>query len=358
MSFFSGRTRDHAWRYFDRHLAGIPLPQNAEDARNYLLEREENVELSTAGSYLTHIKAFGQYLGQRRWLDAARPDVISHIKTASGRQGRYQTATRKGLGRYTKYQRMVMLREFYKWLLDTDETPPQFRRMPFRKPTIEEQTRSRDDRLSMEEVKAMLVAAKDEMEQCALMLLLDSGFRAGELVALDIQDIRFDAKGAQLMHGRGARGLKTNRRRVPTRIKMATPYVKAWLGRHPFRGRRDWPLFISRSNRNHGSRLTTGALWSMVDRLSRRAQLRHVRPHMFRHTAASLRSADGWNEEMLRLHFGWSKGSEMPSLYSHIEADYDDFALRSAPSIPPGDPCVECGAIHLGACLDKTGERA
>lgn len=357
MSFFSDKDEATCWAYFDRHVMRIPLEANRAECRRYLQEREENVELSTLGSYLCHIKAFGIFLDQKPWLDATRDDVINHIKSATGQQGRTGRAhpgRGRGLGQYTKYQRMVMLREFYKWLLQTDDVPPQFKRMPFKKPSIEEQSRSREDRLTQDEVMDMLAASTDAMDRCVVMLALDSGFRAGELAALDIRDVTFDDLGAKLMHGRDARGLKTSRRRVPTRITLAAPYVRRWLEEHPFRRYLDRPLFVSRSFRNMGNRLASSGIWSIISRLSKKAKIRHVHPHMFRHTAASLRTADGWNEEMMRLHFGWSKGSEMPSLYSHVEQDYDSFALRRAGlPVPQNKPtwtlqCPSCKADSPG----------
>lgn len=370
MSFFSDKDDATCWAYFDRHIMRIPSEANRDSCRRYLREREENIELSTLGSYLCHIKAFGIYLGAREWKDATRDDVIDHIKSAAGQQGRLgRQHGRRGqpLGQYTKYQRMVMLREFYKWLLDTDDTPPQFRRMPFTKPTMEEQTASREDRLRTDEVMDLLAAARDPMERALVMLLLDSGFRAGEAAALNIRDVSFDDNGAKLMHGREARGLKTLRRKVPTRLTIGARHVREWIAVHPFRLHPERPLFISRSNRNLGERIGAGGVWTIVNNIAKRAKVRHVHPHMFRHTAASLRAADGWNEEMLRLHFGWSKGSDMPSLYAHVEEDYDRFALRKAGApLPapkpqwtlqcphcqtdcPGDAffCTSCGkAIH------------
>ena len=377
MSFFSDKPPQECWAYFDRHIQQIPNAANGAKCRQYLQEREENIELSTCGSYLAHIKAFGIYLGQREWLDATRDDVIMHIKGAAGQQGRvgreYHGRGRP-LGQYTKYQRMVMLREFYMWLLDTEDTPPQFRRMPFVKPTMEEQSLARDDRLAPDEVLDMLAAATNKRDRAIVMFLLDTGFRAGEAAAMDIRDVKFDEHGAKVLHSREARGLKTLRRKVPTRVTIATRYIREWLADHPFRRHVDRPLFISMSNRNLGERMKAAAIWSIVTRLAKRARIRHVHPHMFRHTAASLRAGDGWNEEMLRLHFGWSKGSEMPSLYSHVEEDYDRFALRKAGvALPPPKPlwtleCPHChqdqpgDAFFCGACgkpmAEESGEAA
>lgn len=367
MSFLSCKDRDECWRYFDRHIAQIPKPENARDARVYLLEREEAVRLGTCGSYLTHIKAFGIYLGDRAWKDATRDDVILHIKGAAGHQGRVgrrHPGQGRPLGRYTKYQRMVMLREFYKWLYQTEDTPPQFKRMPFQKPSMEEQSMAREDRLDQAEVMDLLAATTSKRDRAIVMLLLDSGYRAGEVAALDIRDATFDDNGAKLMHGKDARGLKTLRRRVPTRITLAAPYLRAWIAEHPRRLHPNSAMFVSASNRNKNTRMTAAGVWGVVTRLARQAKCRHIHPHMFRHTAASIRAGDGWGEEMMRLHFGWSKGSDMPSLYSHVEQDYDSFALRRAglpvpqpkaqwtikcrrcPAESPGDSyfCGGCGA--------------
>lgn len=332
MSFFSDKSPSECWAYFDRHICMIPNEANAATCRRYLKEREEEVELSTCGTQLGHIKAFGIYLAAREWKDATRDDVIAHIKGASGQQGRTGRAhpgRGQPLGQYTKYQRMVMLREFYKWLLD-EEHPPQFKRMPFHKPTLEEQSLAREDRLSQDEVMAMLAATEDKRDRAIVMLLLDSGYRGGEAAALNIRDVTFDDQGARVLHSREARGLKTHRRKVPTRVTLAAPYLREWIAAHPWRLKRDAALFVSRGNRSMGGRLGGAGIWSVIERLARKARIRHVHPHMFRHTAASIRSRDGWNEEMMRLHFGWSKGSDMPSLYSHVEQDYDSFALRKA----------------------------
>ncbi len=361
MSFFTGKSRDDAWAYVDRHIALIPLAENSREARQFLLEKEENGKLSTVGCYLGHIKPFGIYLGEKPWREATRDDVILHIKSATGKQGRVErTYTGRGrpLGRYTKYQRMVMLRVFYQWLLDTDDTPDQFRRMPFRKPTAEEQGAGRHDRVTQDDIISLLSATEDRRDRAIVMTLLDGGFREGELVAFDLPDAVFDDYGVKLRHSSNADGLKTGIRKVPTRLTFAAPYLRDWIEVHPRRRDERPPLFTSRSNRNHGARLGGRAIWDILDRLCRRAKIRHINPHMLRHTAASIRTGDGWNEEMMRLHFGWSKGSTMPSYYSHVEDDYDAFALRRA-GIPVKEsererwdnPCAGCGRQNA---LDAT----
>jgi integrase len=355
MSYFTGKSRDEAWEYFHRHLAKIPLKQNHEQARKYLLEKEEYLKLSTMGSYLGHIKAFGIHLKLKPWLKATRDDVFYHIKGADGGKGipARMTYPRKPLGKYSKYQRMVMLRDFYKWLLDTDETPEQFKRLPFKKPTFDEQSRGLEAKISKDEVLRMLTVAGDEMDRALIMLLLDSGFRSGEASALDLQDVEFDEYGALIQHHELVEGLKTGVRKVKIRITFATRYVRKWMEKHPDALNPDAPLFISRSHRNHGDRLSASAIWEHVSSLARDANIRHIHPHMFRHSCVSEAARSGWGEEMMRLRFGWSKGSPMPSHYSHVEDEFDNYSRRQAGLPMANDTdndwnkkCGSCGASN------------
>ena len=366
MSFFSNKDRDECWDYFYRHIDQLPSKANKQDLTRFLMWKEEHAKLSTLGCYLGHIKAFGLYLGDTAWLDASKDDVFLHIKGAKSKQGRVPLRDHRhirSLGKYTKYQRMVMLREFYKWLLDIDECPEQFRRLPFQKPSMEEQSEARD-RVMQDELVLMLATTGDKRDRAILMFLADSGFRSGEASALDDVDVEFDDYGAKValwiypqdptVPRKKRRGLKTGARKVKIRLTISVPYLKDWLDVHPLRKQgTPFPLFTSRSNRNRNDRLTSGGLWGVVDKLSRWAKIRHIHPHMLRHTAASIRTGDGWNEEMMRLHFGWSKGSAMPSLYSHSEADYEAFALRKAGFPVPKETethwlveCEACGAMN------------
>ncbi|MGB1697361.1 MAG: tyrosine-type recombinase/integrase [Thermoplasmatota archaeon] len=332
MSFYTGKSPEECWNYFYRHIDKIPLPDNRTKVEQYLSEKEEHAKYSTLGSYLGHIKAFGIWLQMTPWLEATRDDVFSHIKGSKGIPGRPDRVQkpRKPLGKYSKYQRMVMLRDFYKWLLDTEDTPEQFRRLPFRKPTFEEQSRGLAAKLSKEEVLRMLSAACNSMDRALIMFLLDSGFRSGEVSALDIQDVEFDEYGALVQHHEVVDGLKTGVRKVKIRITYATRYVREWIERHPGGLDGDAPLFISKSHRNGGERLSASAIWDHVSRISMRAGLRHIHPHMFRHSCVSEAARSGWGEEMMRLRFGWRKGSPMPSHYSHVADEFENYSRKMA----------------------------
>lgn len=351
LSFFTGKSPEQCWKYFHRHIDQIPLPKNRVDVKQYLLEKEEDAKYSTLGSYLGHIKAFGIWLEDTPWLDATRDDVFNHIKGSKGIKGRYERIQRprKPLGKYSKYQRMVMLRDFYKWLLKIEDTPSQFRKMPFRKPTFEEQSRGSDAKVSKEEVLRMLSAAGNSMDRALVMLLLDSGFRAGEVSALDNQDVEFDEYGALVQHHEVVGGLKTGVRKVKIRITFAARYVREWMERHPSGADPDAPLFLAKSRRNSGSRLSSGAIWSHISKISDAAGIRHVHPHMFRHSCVSEAAKSGWGEEMMRLRFGWAKGSQMPSHYSHVEDEFENYSRKMA-GLPLAESRTEEWTKTCSAC--------
>jgi ribosomal protein L40E len=50
-----------------------------------------------------------------------------------------------------------------------------------------------------------------------------------------------------------------------------------------------------------------------------------ISPHTLRHNSATMCAKAGFSEAMLRLRFGWSKSSPMPSKYTHlVDKDLDD----------------------------------
>ena len=73
------------------------------------------------------------------------------------------------------------------------------------------------------------------------------------------------------------------------------------------------------------------AVNKLFDQFTKRAGLRHMNPHLFRHTRATRAATQGWNEPQMRAYFGWGPGSEMPSHYIHLSArNMEDQVRRDA----------------------------
>jgi integrase/recombinase XerC/integrase/recombinase XerD len=154
--------------------------------------------------------------------------------------------------------------------------------------------------LSSREIRALLAAPKQQIidlvssrEQtpggrnryfCAvrdnliLELLFSTGIRIGELVALDVTDVRFDERQIQIT-GRATRG-----RIVPLSGDLVEA-MSAYLQLRSERSLDTSALFVGRS----GTRLTIYSIENVFKKHVRIAEIkRHITPHALRHTMAAM----------------------------------------------------------------------
>jgi integrase len=154
------------------------------------------------------------------------------------------------------------------------------------------------------EIAALLAACagttwRDKRDKAILLLALDTGLRAAELCACDVDDLDLDACLVLVRRGKGGRA-----RRVKFSPTTAAA-IDRWL-----RARRDLvrppaaagPLWIGR----YGVRL---GYTSMADALKKRAELAGVKGfhmHRTRHTAATRWLSGGGSEVGLMHQAGWT----------------------------------------------------
>jgi hypothetical protein len=220
----------------------------------------------------------------------------------------------------------------------------------------------------------MVNAAENNRDKALILLLYETGARIGEILSLKIKHIMFSDVGAHVMLNG-----KTGMRRVT--IVASVPALASFLDVHPARNNMDSYLFLTSMNkmvRAPGPRflpITYAGATKIIETLARRAGLtKRVHPHLFRHSSAT-RAARFLTEPQLREYFGWTRGSDMPSIYVHLsQRDVDDAIRRmngiqsAGPSAPkplvkdcprcrqrasPGSKyCTWCGAaLDLPAAL-------
>lgn len=133
--------------------------------------------------------------------------------------------------------------------------------------------------LSPEEVRALLGACDRQSDSgsrnyAILLLLLDTGLRASELLGLTIRDVRF-AQGLVKVLGKG------NKERTvpfgPTTQKVLFEYLEIWRPKST-----DDHFFLSRT----GTQMTWVGLHLMLRRLGEKSGVRRVHAHLVRHTFA------------------------------------------------------------------------
>jgi len=111
-------------------------------------------------------------------------------------------------------------------------------------------------------------------DAAVLALLYGCGLRRAELVRLDMADYDPDA-GTLLVQG------KRNKQRQLPVVNGAARALADWL---TVRGREAGPLFTGTGHNNTGGRLTTQAIYDMLQRRAKAASISSLSPHDFRRT--------------------------------------------------------------------------
>jgi len=271
----------------------------------------EGASDATISNYLYCLIEFRRMLG-KPFAEATREDierVVSTISTSETRRGKPPSEKSVVLFKIT-------LKKFYKWLLgDGEEYPPCVRWL---KTTTPKNNRlPRDSLLTDEDIEKLARAATNPRDRAIVLMLAESGVRAGELLSLRVGDVRFDQYGAIVtVHG------KTGDRAV--RLVASAPSLANWLEHHPRKDNPDAPVWVGTKGV-----LTYPGLHKIISRLARRAGIKkRVHPHGFRHTAAT-RLARLLTEAEMKQYFGWVQSSQMAGIYVHLASrDVDKALLR------------------------------
>ncbi len=262
-------------------------------------------------SYLDHLLPFAKDVGEG-FLGPTK----SQVKKAVAR------IERSDLSEWSKVNKKVAIKRFYKWHLGEDEGYPAS--VAWIRTTISQSKRKLpEDLLSKEEIRAILDGAISTRDKALISLLADGGLRIGEALNLRVKDFHPDEYGGYLM----VQG-KTGPRRV--RLIDSVPYLSAWLRDHPQREDGDAPLFLQ-LGRNRGAPLLYAAARKAIRSAAERGgvDVSKVNPHNFRHTRATV-LARKVPEAPLEAQMGWVPGSQMSAVYVHLSGrDVDEAILRS-----------------------------
>lgn len=308
---------------------------------NYAREREKLREAPVSARNKELIEAFFQYLFAKgvsegrivklSWqlrrlaelvskdFDSATREDIERVMLAvntqelSNRFGvrRYSASTRKDYGR--------MLKQFYKWLRQTDRAPPEVKWIQTR--LSQKEKKLNLDLLTWEDMRKATQQARNPKEAALVNFLYESGGRIGEVLAMRIRDVQFKDRYAKA-HLDG----KTGDRWIP--LVTSVPYLATYLNSHPNRDDGAALLWLSHSNSSLYGPLHYHAAAKLVKRLFARAGIKkRCNPHSFRHSRAT-ELAKKMTEPQMRLYFGWERGSETPSVYTHLSGrDVDSVIL-------------------------------
>ncbi|MEM4067818.1 MAG: tyrosine-type recombinase/integrase [Candidatus Micrarchaeaceae archaeon] len=298
--------------------------QRLKTARNLLEKADiaeddrENIE-----RFVSHVEAMGVSAGYRAkyMFQLKTCATIIHLTGASrGDIERLVNELRKrGYAPVTLLDYMSAIKRFVKFLkygnVDADTPFPD--EVKWLKVSIKANQRRQPEFLTPHEVETMITTTTNVRNKAMLAVGFEAGLRASELLNMNVGDVFFDKIGARIK----VRG-KTGERVV--RLISSVPLLTRWLEERPGGSNPSDPLWTSMASNKMGKRLNYFSWNMIIKEIARAAGIKkRVHNHMLRHGSAT-EAAKYLTEEELKIRYGWSGGSDMPSVYVHLNsADLD-----------------------------------
>lgn len=290
----------------------------------------------TQETYRKVLTPFVDEIGPGRPLELVRPeDLDAYISDLLQRRTRYETHSRRrseqgGLSDATVNKHIKTIKRFFNWCVERgylDESPARFlTRRPANRPF--DTGKAATDA----EVSAILEAAHDDPRDWAVVLLLvQSGCRAGELASLRMRDLDLDSPKA-FVDGKGGK------RRTIYFNQETAQALRDWLEVRPQDADHDC---VFTSIRGHGP-LNAQSVSQLIRRLCKKAKLeRSLGAHAFRHYVALKLARSKVPPTVIKEYLGHSNLlTTMNYLSSVNEADLRA-AGRALSLVRTGDEQVE-----------------
>ncbi len=266
----------------------------------------EGISIGRIVRYVWDLRTWSSFLG-KDFEEANKDDIIKLVGDLEI-SGRFEKSTMRDL--------KLTLRKFFKWMRKTDKFPEEvsWYKTHIRYGGI----KSPEDMLTEDEIKKMIESRNTARDRAFIATLYESGCRIGEILTLELNQVKFDEFGALLL----VNG-KTGFRRV--RVIAAVPYLTEWINRHSRKDDNKAPLWLSEQH----NVLSYGAAVQILKRTAKSVGItKRVNPHNFRHSRASF-VANHLTEAQMNEYFGWAQGSDMTSIYVHLSGrNVDDALLR------------------------------
>jgi len=268
------------------------------------------VKVTSRASILFTMKDFALFV-KKPFEQVAKKDIEDYFYDLLNRKSRRN----RTFASSTIKDRKIVIRRFFQWMhgLPKGQYPDIVSWL---------QTKSNynfklpETIITLDDVKQILDKGCFETSHKALISVLwELGLRAGELVAINVGDVKPENIGIVVY----IRKSKTKPRELF--VYDSTPILKQWLNSHPYKDNPEAPLFICLSKRDFGNRLTVTGLRELIISLSKKAGItKKVYSHLFRHGSLSHQSTY-LTEQELKLQAGWSGDSKMPRIYCHLTVD-------------------------------------
>lgn len=245
------------------------------------------------------------------------PFGITKVIPRDVRHWKTDQQTKEKVSPSTVNLRLTSVSRFFQWavkhnLTDTNPTDD-VRTLPL----AERQPKS----LSDQAVRKLLREAKDDKRDYALLeLLIGTGLRVGEMLALTRDDVVINERSGLVIVRHGKRG---GYREIPLVMDVRKALSAYLESEHPSPDDPEAPLWIN----HHGKALAhRSSVMRILEKYTQRADLEAVTPHMLRHTFATryLKANPGDLRGLARL----LGHSNLNTVMIYTEPTLDDLADR------------------------------
>ncbi len=313
------KQKKYIQRIFDRINQSPTIPQENKTALEnfYTHIAAQGVKDRTITLYLYAIDKFLFALDNIRY-DKVRKEELNRTVV--------KIRNNDNLGERTKAEIIGNIKMFYKYTLGKGK----------RYPIIVEDLRAREpqkvilpeDILTEDEIIMMLNACNNLRDRAIIASLYDTGARIGELMNVKLNDISFNSKPVRVkLNG------KTGERSVP--IYFSVTYLKQYIDTIKDLKSNEviWKAMGENKHKNKGEPIDYDAFWCMLSLVGKKAGItKRVNPHSFRHARATY-LAKYMTEQQLKKYLGWTAGSEMASIYVHLNTEDVDNAFLKASGV-------------------------
>ena len=328
-------------RWVSNFLKILP-PRKQREVLGFLEYLElKGTSIGTRTRYIQAIRTMGN--GGKSYEKLTRGDLIAWMQQLPSL--RFDGRNNGKLGEGTVHLTKLLVKHFLRWCHNGDardkKAPKVLNCIKYRNP----QRSLRKQILSKGEIRKLVDACGSQRDRALVFVGYESGARAGELLSLRLRDIEFDHYGAIIV----VKG-KTGERRI--RLIESVPDLQLWLNIHPNREDPETSLWSSRQNPRRA--IPRERFYELLGQLAVKTGIKkHVHPHLLRHTRAT-HLANVLTEAQMREFFGWTKNSDMPSIYVHLSGRDVDRTLLQAYGIKIEPPeiteeplaprrCPRCG---------------
>jgi integrase/recombinase XerD len=269
----------------------------------YYKVRSSDMTKASILLYLVRLNQMSRLLG-KRFEDSKIEDMEDLVFNI----------TNLALAESTKNRMRKILKVFFRWLkkCQRGQFPPEVSWMTTKKSALI--TVKAEDLLSFEECVRISEHATNLRDRALIQCLLDAGCRIGEILTVEMGEVKFNDHGA-ILNSDGKTG------EAPLILTWSAPTLAQWINVHPFRHMTEAPLF-PKLEYSQPRQLSYQAARMAFKKCVKRAGYgeRRIWFHLFKHVSCTYDSIRGMPQSYRNFKHHWSSDSEMNRVYEHLSS--------------------------------------